>query len=162
MRLILVRHAKAQRPAAGEHVPEPMIPLSPDGLESARRVSSSIRAKALPGGVRILSSTKKRALETAEIIAAAFDGCAVGELAALSEDCFDYDSFVGFISRECKDALTVIAVSHAPVLADLAFAFIPRTQLPGISFSPASAACIDFDGLPEAGLGRLESRLFPE
>ena len=162
MKLILVRHGKAQRPNTGGNIPEPMIPLTAEGIEGVRALAARIAEKEPSAALRILCSPKQRALETAAIIARYFPVAAVEELEYLSEDCFSYDELVGFLIRECGAGETVVVVSHAPVLADLAFAFVPRTELPSISFATASAACVAFDAAPAQAAGRLLYRIAPE
>lgn len=161
MNVILVRHGRAQRPASGAELPEPLIPLSPDGAAAVRALAGMLASRE-SAVMRILTSTKTRAVETAQLIAQAFRVAAVEELDSLSEDSFDYDDVVGYIGRECSGEKSVIIVSHAPVLSDLAFTFVPRTELPSISFAPAAAACIEFDAAPGRGAGRLAYRIDPE
>jgi len=133
MRLYLVQHGEAL----------------PEGVDSARPLSEKGRADvSLLGGflqragvqvIEIQHSGKQRAVETAEILAAAFITSQVSVRRAINPN----DPVAAFVSemRETKDDLLV--VGHLPFLGRAASLLLAGVEnLPLIAFEPGGMACL--------------------
>lgn len=88
-RVWLIRHA-ASTAAAGSAIGLTDLPLSDVGHEQARRLAAELASRAL---ARIVSSDRRRALETANIIAAPHSGVGVESSSALRE--IDFGAWEG-------------------------------------------------------------------
>ncbi len=85
MLLLVVRHAIAEDPAeyAGHHADDAGRPLTPEGRRKMKRAARGLRAL-VPALDQLASSPLTRALQTAEILAAAYDGIEPATVAALA------------------------------------------------------------------------------
>ncbi len=88
-RVWLIRHA-ASTAAAGSAIGATDLPLSDVGHEQARRLAAELASRAL---ARIVSSDRRRALETANIIAAPHSRVCVESSSALRE--IDFGAWEG-------------------------------------------------------------------
>lgn len=93
-RLLLARHGETEWSALGRHTGRTDIPLTPDGVEQARRLAGQLAAY---HPVRVLVSPLRRARETAEL--AGFDAAEVRpELAE-----WDYGRYEGMTREQILD-----------------------------------------------------------
>jgi broad specificity phosphatase PhoE len=88
-RVWLIRHATSTA-APGSAIGVTDLPLSDAGHEQARRLAAELASRPL---VRIVSSDRRRALETASIVAAPHSGVGVESSAALRE--IDFGAWEG-------------------------------------------------------------------
>jgi phosphohistidine phosphatase len=85
MLLLVVRHAIAEDPAeyARQHADDDGRPLTAEGRKKMKRAARGLRSL-VPGLDRLATSPLTRALQTAEILAAAYDGIEPTTVAALA------------------------------------------------------------------------------
>jgi phosphohistidine phosphatase len=160
MELILMRHGKAEE--RGSRTQDSERELSAKGREKVTAAARGIMSLLKPGSpVTIWTSPLKRAVQTAEIVAAAIKGVeifgkepiAMGDLEALSDDLKEFD-------REG----TLIIIGHEPYLTHWG-ARIGDVILP---LKPAAAMAFDMSSLvpPEGNLiwfahGQVLRRMVP-
>ncbi len=150
MNLILVRHAHAA-PATGG-VADSDRELSPTGRTQAGRTGHFLAGLGLEG-ITIVSSPKRRSLQTAEILAASLgiEGrprkheCLAGGL--------DPPSIMKGLAELRKE--TLIAVSHEPDTGRLLARLLEPSWQGAIPFQPGGFAWLTADRLPPAGEVRL-------
>ena len=134
MQHMLVRHATA---VPSEVSPE--RPLSSEGREEAERVAQRLAAvRAIPKEARILTSPKRRARETAEILAQALE---LQEPETDDQLVPNADPML-WAERLFAAEHPLVLVGHLPLLGRLAGYLLcgSRDREP-IAFAPASIAC---------------------
>jgi phosphohistidine phosphatase len=154
MKLLLIRHARAASHYDGPDVDRP---LTAEGQLQFRRVAQAIVDE---GGTPqiVHHSPARRTAETAAILA---------EVAGLPETMLKPAPWLAIgmncdeVFRHLLDVTLEIAalVGHEPTMSTLA------SQLLGTArhgFSPGTAACLEFEGRPVSGGGRLRWLLEPE
>lgn len=163
-RLILLRHAKSDRPAG---VADRERPLNPRGRRVAPVVGAHLAAEGLVPDLALVSPAT-RAQETWEAAAAALgkvETLTVPEIYEAPED-----RILDAIRRAPDAAATLVVVGHNPGLGDLATTLAgegPRKRLTllALEFPTAAFAVIDFEAGHWAeiapGQGRLERFVRP-
>jgi phosphohistidine phosphatase len=154
VRLHLLRHADAGDRLTWQG-PDEARPLSDKGRRQAERLGHHLAA----AGFRcdaLLSSPKIRALETAEIVAAAL-GVAVRTDERLG-GAFGLDGLAEILGDAGGPGRPVL-VGHDPEFSDLAAELL---GVPELLLRKGAVACIELDGEPEAGAGLLRWLLSPE
>ncbi|HPD63865.1 MAG TPA: histidine phosphatase family protein [Bacteroidia bacterium] len=138
--LFIVRHGHAQNQTAGKSDHE--RPLSDPGRDEVRQLSETFRKNGFVPE-KIISSTALRALETAKIIASAFEIHA-DEIVAedLLYSFYDTNDFIDMLQTYVNDCQKVCVVGHNPLLAEMIFAFTGKQIVP---LSPASAVVIEIE-----------------
>jgi phosphohistidine phosphatase len=148
MRLLLVRHAIAVPPGTSD-MPDDDRPLTDEGRRKFRRV-----ARGLGHLVRtpdaLLTSPRRRARETADLLAVRWDGLVPVEVAALATG--DMAAFEDALVALPADGL-VVAVGHEPWLSEL-LAFLVDARAPErFRFRKGGAALLEVPGrLGEGGV----------
>ena len=154
--LILVRHAKAA--PRGWRRPDDERPLTPEGHEQAGRTGEIVRGLVSPD-VKVLCSPKRRARETAEIIAAALEPAVRTE----SRDCLrgdlDPDEILRALGSPSADCL--VLVGHEPDMGRLLARLLDPDYQETIPFPPAGYAHVEVDAIPPSREGRLGARGSP-
>lgn len=161
MFILLVRHAKAE--------PRPLLalrpkqdarrPLTDAGRKRMRRAARTLR-KLLPAIDVLAASPLVRARETAEIIAARYDGMPVVELVPLSPGGSEHD-LLEWLREQRADA-TIGLVGHEPDLGLFASWLLSGKKSPFAPLRKGGACLIRFAEMPAAGGGALEWWLTPK
>lgn len=145
MRVYLVRHGEAKN--AEE---DPSRGLSDRGRSDVKKVAAFMAASGT-AAVRVLHSDKQRALETAEIIAAAVRPAkGIEETTGLAP----LDEPAIWAERVKEDEEDAILVGHLPHMARLAALLICNgtcaassgSSPPVINFQPATVLCLEHEG----------------
>lgn len=147
--MLLVRHAKAGRPAGVADIGRPLAPRG----ESDARLLGAFLAVALPRVGRVITSPAVRARRTADLVAAA----AGGEV-EIEEDESLYGGGVGALLRALAEdgRSPVVAFGHEPVWSQ---AVAVLTGGGRIDMVTAAAALIE--GPPEPGGASLRWMVTP-
>jgi phosphohistidine phosphatase SixA len=148
--IILLRHAEAMR--AGPDGSDRERPLSATGDAEARRAGAWLAGQgAAPK--RLLCSTARRAMMTAERVAAALPPC------TLQYEMGIYDATPGELLRlidACDDA-QVLLVGHNPGIEQLVALLVSGQSGDYRGMPPAATAWIRIDGSLEPGAGELHA-----
>src|SRR2546423_8405191 len=129
MRLLVVRHAIAEdREAfARSHKDDATRPLTPDGRRKMERAALGLR-ELVPELDVLAASPYKRAIETAEIISAAFGGLSVERVPDLAPGA-GVDRVVSWLAdRHARRSVAV--VGHEPDPRQLGLAPLPSPHRP--------------------------------
>jgi phosphohistidine phosphatase len=154
MRLLLIRHARA---ASNEDGPDAERSLTAEGCQQFRRVAQAIVDEG--GAPRVIHhSPARRTTETARILA---------EISGLPPSALRSASWlaVGTTTEAVCDQLLDLTsevtalVGHEPIMSALASQFLGTARR---GFLPGTAACLEFEGRPAWGQGRLLWLLEPE
>ena len=151
MRILLFRHAPAERRDEGLWPDDLARPLTARGIQRARRSSRAI-VRLEPGITHVFSSGAQRADSTArELVRAAGGELKVEVLGALAPG-GSWRDVLRVLARH-EEASVIVLVGHEPDLGKLAgvLLFGAPTSLP---LKKAGAAAIDVES-PAAGVGRL-------
>ena len=138
MEIYLLRHGIAEDGKPGR--PDEERALTEEGREKLRRVLKRARAaEAKPGA--ILASPYRRAVETAEVAAAAlgYKG-RIERVAALTPDASPHDAWEEIRLRKAEDA--ILLASHEPLMSSLA-AFLLAS--PALQVDMKKAALVRLD-----------------
>ena len=113
MRLLVVRHAIAEDRAefATRHKDDAARPLTPDGRRKMERAAVGLR-ELVPQIDLLAASPLKRALETAEILAAAYNDVRVERIAELAPGA-GVERVIGWLAGQHARG-TIAAVGHEP------------------------------------------------
>jgi phosphohistidine phosphatase len=118
MRLLLIRHAIAEDrfEFARSGKSDYHRPLTARGRRRMEKAAVGLRTL-IPGLDVLATSPLTRAVQTAEIVAAAFDGIALDRVDALGTG--DLQAFVEWLG-ECEPDDVIAAVGHEPHMSDWA------------------------------------------
>ncbi len=134
MRLYLVQHGQALAKEV-----DPQRPLSDDGQADIARLASFLSSAGIPGP-RVVHSGKKRAQQTAELLAAALaPRCSAQAHPGL--DPHDPPEELAAHLAACSEDTMV--VGHLPFLARLAMHLVGGAHEELISFRPGTALCLE-------------------
>jgi len=150
MILYLMRHGIAADPRGGGRDADARRPLTPEGRTRTARIAEALNGLGCRP-TRIWSSPLLRAMETAQLVAAAVDA-KIEEADFLAPDGDPQDALRALLSAPTPASLMV---GHMPDIAMLAAYFLPGLQPYGLLFKKAAVAEIEFDGRPAQGGGRL-------
>jgi phosphohistidine phosphatase len=125
-RLLLLRHAKAV--PATDPLTDSARPLAERGLRDARRIGERLRQHE-PRPTLILSSPATRALQTAELVAAAMDYAR--EEIALERRLYlaEPATLMTVIAGQSAATETLLVVGHNPGLTELAHQLLPALDV---------------------------------
>ncbi len=154
VRLHLLRHADAGDRLAWQG-PDEARPLSEKGRRQSERLGRHLAAAGFRTDA-VLSSPKVRALETAEIVAAALR-VAVRTDERLGET-FGLGGLVDILGEAGGPGRPVL-VGHDPEFSDLAAELV---GVPELLLKKGAVVCIEVDGELEPGAGLLRWLLSPE
>jgi phosphohistidine phosphatase len=160
MRLIVVRHAIAmdREEFAATKQDDDLRPLTPDGRRKMRLGAKGLRALA-PHPTVLATSPLTRAVETAQILAAAFDMTITETVESLRPDS-PYSAIEQWL-RKRNGAETVAIVGHEPHLSGLIAWFVTSGTTARFDLKKGGAALLAFDGRPRRGLATLEWLVTP-
>lgn len=157
-RLILLRHAKSDRPAG---IPDRERPLNGRGRRAAPAVGAHIAGEGFRPDLTLVSPAE-RTRETWEAVCAALGGPEARTVPEIYEAA--PETVLAAIRGAPDAAATVMVVGHNPGIGDLAAALAgegPRKALSrlAVEFPTAAYAVIDFDAETWAAIAPGEGRL---
>ncbi len=145
MRLLVVRHAIAEdREAfARTHQDDSARPLTAEGRRKMERAALGLR-QVIPELDLLAASPYKRAFETAEIVAQAYDGLTVERVADLAPGA-NVDRVVAWLAgRQARG--TVAIVGHEPDLSRLVCTLLAGATRPFLELRKGAACLLEFAG----------------
>jgi phosphohistidine phosphatase len=157
MQVYVVRHAEAE--AAGAAGGDAERALSARGQAQAAAAAAGLRGLGVAID-RLLASPLRRAQETAALLAPALGRPALETLATLDGSA-PAEAILGEL-RAVAGGERVAVVGHMPVLGELVALAVAGVGASGVALATASVACLDFEGRPRAGAGRLRWLLTAE
>lgn len=150
MRLLICRHAHAVDPS--QTTDDRVRWLTAHGRDTAQKVGDLLaRSGDVPA--LVLTSPLVRAVQTAELIVAATGVAGPVEVERSLAPEGRLSSLIDRLT-ERGEAGTVLCVGHEPQMSAWTAALTGHASLP-VAFEPACIACIEWDGPPELGTGRL-------
>ena len=161
MRLLVVRHAIAEdREAfARSHKDDATRPLTPDGRRKMERAALGLK-ELVPELDVLAASPYKRAIETAEIIAAAYGGLSVERVPDLAPGA-GVDRVVSWLAdRHARGSVAV--VGHEPDLGQLVCALLASTNGPFLELRKGAACLLELAGPVTRGAATLDWFLGPK
>ena len=161
MRLLVVRHAIAEdREAfARSHKDDATRPLTPDGRRKMERAALGVK-ELVPELDVLAASPYKRAIETAEIISAAFGGLSVERVPDLAPGA-GVDRVVSWLAdRHARGSVAV--VGHEPDLGQLVCALLASTNGPFLELRKGAACLLELAGPVTRGAATLDWFLGPK
>jgi phosphohistidine phosphatase len=160
MRLLLVRHAKAEVRSWSAYPDDDLRPLSETGKTEQHEMSRAMIRMRISFDY-LVSSPRLRALQTAKIIAKEYEWASPIERSDLLGDDFTVDGVINWLVQN-QDEAKVVCVGHEPDLSELASAMIAGDDSVHIDFKKSAVLAIDFDGNPAVGKGILRYFLRPK
>lgn len=161
MRLILIRHARAEERDERAWPDDRLRPLIARGRKEHRSVACAL-AKMDLGISTILTSPWLRARETAEITAQALslDPGHILECDELGDRC----STAALLKRLSRlpAGEAIAAVGHEPYLSEIAADLLDPSGRIAIEFKKSGVLGLDFEGSPSPGCGTLRFFLVPK
>ena len=161
MRLLVVRHAIAEDRAAfaRSHKDDSTRPLTPDGRRKMERAALGLK-ELVPELDVLAASPYKRAIETAEIIAAAYGGPSVERVPDLAPGA-GVDRVVSWLAdRHARGSVAV--VGHEPDLGQLVCALLASTNGPFLELRKGAACLLELAGPVKRGAATLDWFLGPK
>jgi len=145
VRLLVVRHAIAEDRAefATRHKDDAARPLTPDGRRKMERAAVGLR-ELVPQIDLLAASPLKRALETAEILAAAYNDVRVERIAELAPGA-GVERVIGWLAGQHARG-TIAAVGHEPDLSQLVCALLAGASGPFLELRKGAACMLEFSG----------------
>lgn len=161
MQLAIVRHADAGDPAefAQTGQPDRLRPLSRKGRKQMGAAAKGL-LMLVPACDMIATSPYTRAVQTAEIVARAYDDADLEVTETLQPGSAPED-LVAWINTHA-DADVVIVVGHEPDLGLLATWLLTGTNESRIEFKKGGACLLAFEGRIKRGAGRLRWLMGPK
>lgn len=156
MKLLVLRHGVAEDAEgfirAGGHDAERA--LTDEGLRRMRKVANRLRSQ-LDRLDRIVSSPYRRALETAEVLAAAFGGPTPERIDGMTP-ADDPAELLAWLGEQSADACIAV-VGHEPHLGRLIGLLLGAQSAPSpVRLRKGGSALIEFNGSATAGGGVLQ------
>ncbi len=161
MRLLVVRHAIAEdrETFARTHQDDSTRPLTPEGRRKMERAALGLK-QIIPELDLLAASPYKRAFETAEIVAQAYDGLTVERVAELAPGA-GVDRVVAWLAGQLARG-TVAIVGHEPDLSRLACTLLAGTSRPFLELRKGAACLLEFAGPVAKGAATLDWFLGPK
>ena len=158
MKLLVVRHAIAENREDFAEGDDAARPLTPDGRKKMQRGAEGLK-ELVPQIDRLISSSLKRAVETAEIIARAYGDLKVQRVPELAPGT-PLDGVLKWLA-ELPERDTVAVVGHEPDLSSMVCALLASGHDPFFEFRKGGACLLEFAGAVAPGSARLEWLLEP-
>ena len=160
MYLYLVRHAVAHKRDAGRWPDDSKRPLTPEGEEDFVGAARGL-ARIVPEVDILLSSPYERAWRTAEILTQQTGWPAPQAFPALEPDVAPEKAVLAL--QTYADSQSVALTGHRPCLHEMA-AYLLTGDAGGadMKIKKGGVVCIEFDGAPEAGAGKLRWLFTPK
>lgn len=150
MRLLICRHAHAVDPS--ETTDDRVRWLTAHGRQTAQKVGAMLtRSGDVPS--LVLTSPLVRAVQTAELIVGATGFAGPVEVEPSLSPEGRLSSLIARLTERGEEG-TVLCVGHEPQMSAWTAALTGHAPLPA-AFEPACISCIEWDGPPELGTGRL-------
>lgn len=149
MKLLLVRHAIAldsNTPGVSDH----LRPLTEEGVSKFKKTARGLGQ--LVTAELVLTSTRLRAKQTAEILVRQWPGVPMQECEPLHTG--SREQFEGAIARLPKMSL-IAAVGHEPHFSEWTAAWLGAPRAEALEFKKGGAALIEFSGEVAKDTGRL-------
>jgi phosphohistidine phosphatase len=145
MRLLVVRHAIAEdrETFARTHQDDSTRPLTPEGRRKMERAALGLK-HLIPELDLLAASPYKRALDTAEIVAQAYDGLTVERVAELAPGTGG-DRVVAWLAGR-QGRSTVAIVGHEPDLSRLVCTLLAGANRPFLELRKGAACLLEFAG----------------
>ena len=159
MRLLVVRHAIAQDREDFAEGDDAARPLTPDGRKKMQRGAEGLK-EIVPEIDRLISSSLKRAVETAEIIARVYGDLKVQRIPELAPGT-PLDGVLKWLA-DLPEGGTVAVVGHEPDLSGMVCALLANAHEPFLEFRKGGAALLEFAGAVAPGTARLDWLLEPK
>ena len=160
MRLILIRHAKAEERSAVAYPDDALRPLSETGRREQALLARAMKRMRISFDY-LATSPKIRARETAEILVENMKWKEPLDITSVLGEEFSVTRVIEWLSRYPKEA-TVACVGHEPDLGELASALLSSDSSVWIDFKKSGVLAIDFSGYPGPGKGMLLYFLRPK
>ena len=151
MKLLLVRHAKAEDQVADQS--DDARPLTGSGRQTARQIGRTLK-HLLPRVDLLVASPYVRAYETAKHISHAYKRLQVTSLSILRPGAAPRD-VLAWLQGQSRDAI-IILVGHEPDTSGIASWLLTGDTRPILAFKKGAACLIVFDGRPAPAGGQLE------
>lgn len=160
MKLLVIRHAVAEdrEEFALTGKPDSLRPLTDEGRRRMRRAARGL-SRLVPRLDLLATSPLTRAAQTAEILAAAYDGVESETVTDLAPEAVP-DSLVPWLRRQGAGA-TVAVVGHEPHLGFLLGWLLTGRHQSFVELKKGGAVLLDFDDPPAAGNATLLWALAP-
>jgi phosphohistidine phosphatase len=161
VRLLFVRHAIAEdrETYARNHKDDAARPLTPEGRQKMERAAHGLR-NIVPELDLLAASPFKRAYDTAEIIARAYDGVRVERVADLAPG-GGVDRVLGWLDSQ-RARGTVAVVGHEPDLSRTICALLAGTNGPFLELRKGAACLLEVSGPVARGTATLDWLLGPK
>ncbi len=161
MRLLVVRHAIAEdREAyARSHRDDAGRPLTSEGRRKMEGVALGLR-QLVPAIDLLAASPFRRALDTAEIIAQAYDGQQVERVSELAPGA-GVDRFLSWL-KGLGPRPTVAVVGHEPDLSRIVCTLLANANGPFLELRKGAACLLEFSGAIGKGAATLDWFLGPK
>lgn len=161
MDLLVIRHAIAQDKAefARTGRDDAQRPLTDDGREKMRHAAAGLRTL-VPELARLATSPLVRAMQTAEIVAAAYDASPRIEIVDVLAPGSAHDDFASWLGRQNVDG-TIAVVGHEPHLGGLVTWLLTGRDESHTPLRKGGAALLTFEGAPARGGAQLIWLLTP-
>jgi phosphohistidine phosphatase len=160
VQLLVVRHAIAEQKEefARTGKDDSQRPLTVDGRRKMRRGTAGLRA-VVPAIDVLATSPLLRAVQTAEILAAVYDGRNMVTVKELSPDS-EFPPFLRWLRTQDAGG-TVAIVGHEPHLSGLTSWLLTGRKRSFISLKKGAACLLEFGEQPKAGAATLVWALAP-
>lgn len=158
MQILLIRHGIAEDREAWSGRDDDLRPLTKQGRWKMERNARGLRRVVRAIDV-LVSSPRRRALQTATIVGEAYGRTDVETLASLAPDAPPQEMLAWLRRRGA--AQTIAAVGHEPALSTLGTWLLTGLAESRIVLRKGGACLLEFDGRPAAGRGQLLSALTP-
>jgi len=161
LRLLFVRHAIAEdrETYTRTHKDDAARPLTPEGRQKMERAAIGLHAL-VPELDLLASSPFKRAYDTAEIIASAYEGLKVERVPELAPSA-GLDRFLEWLDGQ-RSRGTVAVVGHEPDLSRSICALLAGTNGPFLELRKGAACLLEVSGPVSRGTGTLDWLLGPK
>ena len=156
MDLLVIRHAIAADPA--DYADDADRPLTPEGKKKMRQAANGLR-RSVPNIGLLATSPLVRAIETADIIASAYDGIPTAIAPALAPG--HPPAAVARWLEPYREHDVVAVVGHEPDLSRMVSWFLSGSERSLIELKKGAACLLTFPGAIAAGAAVLVWALAP-
>lgn len=160
MRLILIRHAKAEDRSSVPYPDDAQRPLSDMGRQEQAALARVFKRMGIKFD-HLATSPKVRAHETAEILARGMKWTHALDVSPVLGDAFTVEGAIKWL-RDYPETATIVCVGHEPDLSILASTLLISDDSVWIDFKKSGVIAIDFDRYAAPGEGTLLYFLRPK
>jgi len=161
VRLLVIRHAIAEDRIAfaHSHKDDSARPLTEEGRAKMARVAEGLK-EIVPELDVLATSPFKRAADTAEIIAKAYDGMKIERVPELAPG-GGVERFLGWLSGQHGQE-TIAVVGHEPDLSRIVCALLASANGPFLELRKGAACLLELPGPVKVGSATLDWLLGPK